>query len=138
MTYTGGPAIERDIANLKAAMEAEGVKEGFLPVVAPASCFPKLIDEHYGSPEAALMGVAEALREEYRAIVDAGLNVQIDDAFIPFMYDVLVPPGYDGRLPARGPSPDSTRSTTRSRAFRRTGCATTSAGAAGTGRTPTM
>ena len=93
MTYTGGPAIERDIANLKAAMEAEGVEEGFLPVVAPASCFPKLIDEHYGSPEAALMGVAEALREEYRAIVDAGLNVQIDDAFIPFMYDVLVPPG---------------------------------------------
>ena len=39
------------------------------------------------------MGVAEALREEYRAIVDAGLHVQVDDAFIPFMYDVLVPPG---------------------------------------------
>jgi 5-methyltetrahydropteroyltriglutamate--homocysteine methyltransferase len=39
------------------------------------------------------MGVAEALREEYRAIVDAGLQVQVDDAFIPFMYDVLVPPG---------------------------------------------
>jgi 5-methyltetrahydropteroyltriglutamate--homocysteine methyltransferase len=39
------------------------------------------------------MGVAEALREEYRAIVDAGLSVQVDDAFIPFMYDVLVPPG---------------------------------------------
>ena len=38
------------------------------------------------------MGVAEALREEYRAIVDAGLYVQIDDAFVPFMYDVMVPP----------------------------------------------
>ena len=49
--------------------------------------------EHYGSPEAALMGVAEALREEYKTIVDAGLSVQVDDAFIPFMYDVLVPPG---------------------------------------------
>ena len=93
ITYTGGDAIGRDIANLKAAMEAEGVDEGFLPVVAPASCFPSLIDEHYGSEEAALMGIAEALREEYRAIVDAGLNVQVDDAFIPFMYDVLVPPG---------------------------------------------
>ena len=66
--------------------------EGFLPVVAPASCFPNLIDEHYGSEEAALMGIAEALREEYRAIVDAGLVVQIDDAYMPFMYDVLVPP----------------------------------------------
>jgi 5-methyltetrahydropteroyltriglutamate--homocysteine methyltransferase len=93
VTYTGGPVIQRDIANLKAAMEAAGVEEGFLPVVAPASCFPTLIDEHYGSQEAALMGVAEALREEYEAIVEAGLYVQIDDAYIPFMYDVLVPPG---------------------------------------------
>jgi 5-methyltetrahydropteroyltriglutamate--homocysteine methyltransferase len=93
ITYKGHDEIGRDIANLKAAMEAEGVEEGFLPVVAPASCFPNLIDEHYGSQEAALMGVAEALREEYRAIVDAGLYVQVDDAFIPFMYDVMVPPG---------------------------------------------
>ena len=72
--YTGQEAIARDIANLRAAMDAEGVSEGFLPVVAPASCFPTLIDEHYGSEQAALMGVAEALREEYRAIVDAGLS----------------------------------------------------------------
>jgi 5-methyltetrahydropteroyltriglutamate--homocysteine methyltransferase len=93
VTYTGQEAIARDIANLKAAMEAAGVTEGFLPVVAPASCFPNLIDEHYGSQEAALMGIAEALREEYKAIVDAGLQVQIDDAYIPFMYDVIVPPG---------------------------------------------
>jgi 5-methyltetrahydropteroyltriglutamate--homocysteine methyltransferase len=93
VTYTGQAAIERDIANLKAAMEATGVEEGFLPVVAPASCFPSLIDEHYGSEEAALFGIAEALREEYKAIVDAGLYVQIDDAYIPFMYDVIVPPG---------------------------------------------
>ena len=92
VTYTGQAAIERDITNLKAAMEAAGVEEGFLPVVAPASCFPNLIDEHYGSEEAALIGIAEALREEYRAIVDAGLFVQIDDAYIPFMYDVMVPP----------------------------------------------
>jgi 5-methyltetrahydropteroyltriglutamate--homocysteine methyltransferase len=93
ITYTGQEAIARDIANLRDAMDAEGVTEGFLPVVAPASCFPTLIDEHYGSEQAALLGVAEALREEYRAIVDAGLSVQVDDAFIPFMYDVLVPPG---------------------------------------------
>jgi 5-methyltetrahydropteroyltriglutamate--homocysteine methyltransferase len=93
VTYTGQAAIGRDIANLKAAMETEGVEHGFLPVVAPASCFPTLVDEHYGSTEAALLGVAEALREEYRAIVDAGLQAQVDDAFIPFMYDVLVPPG---------------------------------------------
>ncbi len=93
VTYTGQAAIGRDITNLKAAMTATGVERGFLPVVAPASCFPNLIDEHYGSEQAALLGVAEALAEEYRAIVAAGLQVQVDDAFIPFMYDVLVPPG---------------------------------------------
>jgi 5-methyltetrahydropteroyltriglutamate--homocysteine methyltransferase len=93
ITYTGQEAIARDIANLKAAMEAEGVEEGFLPTVAPASCFPTLIDEHYGSSEAALQAVAKAMGEEYKAVVDAGLNVQVDDAFIPFMYDVMVPPG---------------------------------------------
>lgn len=93
VTYTGHAAIARDIANLRAAMDTEGVQHGFLPVVAPASCFPTLVDEHYGSEAAALMGIAEALHEEYRAIVDAGLQVQIDDAFVPFMYDVLVPPG---------------------------------------------
>jgi 5-methyltetrahydropteroyltriglutamate--homocysteine methyltransferase len=92
VTYQGQAAIQRDIVNLKAAMDAAGVEEGFLPVVAPASCFPSLIDEHYGSEEAALIGIAEALREEYKAIVDAGLYVQIDDAYIPFMYDVMVPP----------------------------------------------
>ena len=92
VTYKGQAVIERDIANLKAAMEAAGVEDGFLPVVAPASCFPTLIDEHYGSDEAALIGIAEALREEYKAIVDAGLYLQIDDAYIPFMYDVMVPP----------------------------------------------
>ena len=54
VTYTGGEAIQRDIANLKAAMEEAGVEEGFLPVVAPASSFPNLIDEHYGSEADAL------------------------------------------------------------------------------------
>jgi 5-methyltetrahydropteroyltriglutamate--homocysteine methyltransferase len=39
-----------------------------------------------------MFGLAEALREEYRAIVDAGLMVQIDDAFLPYMYERMVPP----------------------------------------------
>ena len=69
------------------------MEEGFLPTVAPASCFPTLIDEHYGSSEAALKAVAKAMGEEYKAVVDSGLNVQVDDAFIPFMYDIMVPPG---------------------------------------------
>ena len=100
ISYKGQAEIERDIANLKAAMEAEGVEEGFLPTVAPASCFPNLLDEHYGSPQLALTAVAKAMGEEYRAIVDAGLNVQVDDAFIPFMYDVDGAARDEGRLVA--------------------------------------
>lgn len=91
--YTGHALLQRDIANLKAAMAAAGADQGFLPVVAPASVAPERKDEHYGSDEAFMFAIAEALREEYRAIIEAGLYVQIDDAHLPFMFDRMVPPG---------------------------------------------
>ena len=89
--YTGQAAIQRDIANLRAAMQGQGVK-GFLPVVAPASVAPNRKDEFYKTPEDALFAIAEALNVEYRAVVDAGLYVQIDDAFLASSYDLMVPP----------------------------------------------
>jgi 5-methyltetrahydropteroyltriglutamate--homocysteine methyltransferase len=92
VTYTGQNAIGRDIANLKAAMAAADVKRGFLPVVAPASVVPARRDEHYRNEEEALFAIAAALRAEYKAIVDAGLTVQIDDAYLASYYDVMVPP----------------------------------------------
>jgi 5-methyltetrahydropteroyltriglutamate--homocysteine methyltransferase len=88
-TYTGQAALQRDIANLKAAMAAAGVTRGFLPVVAPASVVPWRRDEHYASEEEYLFAVADALHEEYRAIVDAGLQVQVDDAYLPMMFDYV-------------------------------------------------
>jgi methionine synthase II (cobalamin-independent) len=57
-------------------------------VVAPASAVPRHKNEYYKDDEEFLFKLAEALREEYKAIVDAGLMVQIDDAFLPYMYDV--------------------------------------------------
>jgi 5-methyltetrahydropteroyltriglutamate--homocysteine methyltransferase len=90
--YTGQAQIARDIANLKAATGKTRVAGAFLPVVAPASAFPEVENQHYADEEAFLFGLAEALGVEYRAIVDAGLTVQIDDAFLPFMYERLVPP----------------------------------------------
>jgi 5-methyltetrahydropteroyltriglutamate--homocysteine methyltransferase len=90
--YIGHQALQRDIANLKAAMKEAGTQHGFLPVVAPASVVPARKDEHYRSEEEALFAIAEALSEEYRAIVDAGLTVQVDDAFLASSYDVMVPP----------------------------------------------
>jgi 5-methyltetrahydropteroyltriglutamate--homocysteine methyltransferase len=92
VTYIGQRALQRDIANLKAAMTQAGVQQGFLPVVAPASVVPARKDEHYRNEEEALFAIAAALHEEYKAIVDAGLTVQVDDAFLASSYDVMVPP----------------------------------------------
>jgi 5-methyltetrahydropteroyltriglutamate--homocysteine methyltransferase len=88
-SYTGQAALQRDISNLKAAMAAAGVTRGFLPVVAPASVVPWRRDEHYASEEEYLFAVADALHEEYQAIVDAGLQLQVDDAYLPMMFDYV-------------------------------------------------
>jgi 5-methyltetrahydropteroyltriglutamate--homocysteine methyltransferase len=90
--YAGHEAVARDIADLRAAMDAAGVREGFLPVVAPSSAVPIRVDEHYDSEEDFIFALADAINEEYRAIADAGLQVQVDDAFLATMYDTMVPP----------------------------------------------
>ncbi len=90
--YTGYAALNADIARLKKAMSGTKAIEGFLPVVAPISASPYLVDRFYGDEEALLMALADALHDEYRAIVNAGLMVQIDDAFLASQYDVMVPP----------------------------------------------
>jgi 5-methyltetrahydropteroyltriglutamate--homocysteine methyltransferase len=92
IAYIGQRALQRDIDNLKAAMTQAGLQHGFLPVVAPASVVPARKDEHYRNEEEALFAIAAALHEEYKAIVDAGLTVQVDDAFLASSYDVMVPP----------------------------------------------
>jgi 5-methyltetrahydropteroyltriglutamate--homocysteine methyltransferase len=88
--------VTRDIANLKAGVAKVQGKHpalaGFLPVVAPASALPGAKIEHYKDEETYLMALADALHEEYKAIVDAGLQVQVDDAFLPYMYERMVPP----------------------------------------------
>ena len=73
-------------------MASAGVQDGFLPVVAPSSAVPIRIDEHYDTDEDFIFALADALNEEYRAVVDAGLYVQVDDAYMATMYDNMVPP----------------------------------------------
>jgi 5-methyltetrahydropteroyltriglutamate--homocysteine methyltransferase len=85
--YTGQAALRKDIEVFKKALKGVDV-EGFLPVVAPASAVPMFKNEFYKNEEEAIFAIAEALREEYNTNVDAGLYVQIDDAFLPYMYDV--------------------------------------------------
>ena len=88
ITYKGQTAVRKDIDVFKAALRGAAVADAFLPVVAPASAVPRHKNEYYKNDEEFLFKLAEALREEYKAIVDAGLMVQIDDAFLPYMYDV--------------------------------------------------
>ncbi|HEY1774822.1 MAG TPA: cobalamin-independent methionine synthase II family protein [Solirubrobacteraceae bacterium] len=92
IAYAGQEAIQRDIADVKAALAAAGLDErdGFLNAVGPASC-ARLPDEHYSSEEEVLHACAEAMREEYVAIVEAGLMLQIDDPVIADNWDQIVP-----------------------------------------------
>ncbi len=93
ITYTGMNELQRDIRNFKAALAKQGVKEGFLPVAAPSSVIPDRKNEYYSSDEKCLEAIADAMRVEYKAIVDAGLIVQLDDARAAVTYDRMVPPG---------------------------------------------
>ncbi len=90
--YTGLDELNRDIGNLKAAIEGLEVSEAFLPVAAPASAIPDRKNEYYRNEEECVVALAEALRTEYRAIVDAGFLLQVDDARAAVTYDRMVPP----------------------------------------------
>jgi len=94
--YTGEAEVQRDIANFKTALARAGVAEGFLPVAAPASVIPDRRNEYYASAEEMLEAIVDAMRVEYRAIVDAGLLLQLDDARAAVTYDRMVPPASFG------------------------------------------
>ena len=90
LTYTGQAAIAADIANFKAALAAAGVKEGFMTSIGPASC-ARIGNDHYKSDDEFVFACAEAMRAEYKAIVDAGLILQIDDPAIAENFDQINP-----------------------------------------------
>jgi 5-methyltetrahydropteroyltriglutamate--homocysteine methyltransferase len=92
ITYTGQAALQRDIDNFKAALAKSPAVEAFLPVAAPASVIPDRKNEYYASEDGCLQAIAEAMRSEYRMIVDAGFLVQLDDARTAVTYDRMVPP----------------------------------------------
>jgi 5-methyltetrahydropteroyltriglutamate--homocysteine methyltransferase len=86
--YKGHAAVREDIRRLQKGLKTTGIPTAFMPVVAPASALPFYEDEYYGSEERLMFAMADALHEEYREIIDAGLILQIDDAFIPYMWDI--------------------------------------------------
>ena len=90
--YNGLFELQRDIDNLKTATRAAGVEEAFLPVAAPSSAIPDRRNEYYKTDEELVVALAEALRTEYRSIIDAGFLLQVDDARAAVTYDRMVPP----------------------------------------------
>jgi 5-methyltetrahydropteroyltriglutamate--homocysteine methyltransferase len=88
--YTGQAAIANDIANFKAALGGNGVSEGFMTSIGPGSA-SRIGNEHYKSDEEFVFACAEAMREEYKAIIDAGLVLQIDDPAIAENFDQINP-----------------------------------------------
>jgi 5-methyltetrahydropteroyltriglutamate--homocysteine methyltransferase len=90
--YTGQAELQRDIDNFRAALKGLQVEEAFLPVAAPASVIPDRKNEYYKNDEDLQAAIAEAMRTEYKMIVDAGFLVQLDDARNAVTYDRMVPP----------------------------------------------
>jgi 5-methyltetrahydropteroyltriglutamate--homocysteine methyltransferase len=88
IVYKGQDAIKADIAHFKAALAAGGIEEGFMTSVGPGSA-ARLANSYYKSDEEFVF--ADAMREEYKAIVDAGLTLQIDDPSLAESWDVINP-----------------------------------------------
>ena len=91
ITYKGQDAVQRDIANFKAALREVDVEEAFMPVAAPCSIQATRPNNYYKTEEEYVFAIAEAMRQEYKAIVDAGFLLQVDDAFIPVQYARMIP-----------------------------------------------
>jgi len=89
--YRGEKHLQIDIDNVKAAAKAAGVPDHhvFLPATAPSGVG---INEYYKSEEDYFHALAAELNKEYKAIVAAGILVQVDDPFLP---DIFFEPGLD-------------------------------------------
>ncbi len=96
-TDEGRAAMARDVDNLKAAIDGVDAADAFLPVAAPCSIAVSYANEYYDSEEEFLFALADAQREEYRTITDAGFIVQIDDAILTNLHDAIVDSGRDYR-----------------------------------------
>lgn len=89
---TYDPALlQTDIANFKAALAGVDAQEACMPVAAPITVETDRPNEYYPTEEAYLYAIAEALKQEYKAIVDAGFLVQLDDPWITARWDQLLP-----------------------------------------------
>ena len=79
ITYKGHARVEEDVRTLKAALLDVNVTEAFLPSISPSNIADAHTNQYYKSDEEYLFAIAGAMREEYKAIIDAGFILQVDD-----------------------------------------------------------
>jgi 5-methyltetrahydropteroyltriglutamate--homocysteine methyltransferase len=92
ITYRGGAAVQTDIANFRAALQGQSFEEAFIPAIAPGTIELQRANHYYRTEEEYLGALADAMRTEYRAIVDAGFVLQIDDPRMVTEFDSMDPP----------------------------------------------
>jgi 5-methyltetrahydropteroyltriglutamate--homocysteine methyltransferase len=93
ITYIGQEEVKNDLETFRAALAESGAKveETFLCVLAPGWLEHFFFNEYYSSDDDYLFALANAVKHEYRAVVDAGFILQIDDPALPDTYDMIVP-----------------------------------------------
>ncbi|HEY1796458.1 MAG TPA: hypothetical protein VGG57_10100, partial [Stellaceae bacterium] len=84
--YKGHAALKKDIDTLKAALAGKPHVEAFMPAVSPSNLANWNRNEYYKTEEDYLVALAEALSEEYKAIIDSGLILQVDDPLLASYY----------------------------------------------------
>src|SRR3989475_5997015 len=90
ISYKGQALLQRELATFKAALQGVNVEEAFVPAIAPAMV-GRGQNQYYATEEAYVFAIAEALKTEYRAIVDAGFILQIDDPGLGETWDMIIP-----------------------------------------------
>lgn len=86
LSYVGHAILQADLNNLKAALIGKSFVDVFVPSASVGTVEGAMIDRHYNNEDALLEAIAEAMRTEYEAIVDAGFSVQIDDPRMAMTY----------------------------------------------------
>lgn len=90
ITYVGGEDVRTDVDLLKRAMDRAGATDAFVAAISPGSA-ARLKDEYYHDDQAVVDACAAAMHEEYRAITDAGLTVQLDAPDLAEAWDQINP-----------------------------------------------
>jgi 5-methyltetrahydropteroyltriglutamate--homocysteine methyltransferase len=86
IAYKGHDLLRSELEVLKSALKDIEAMEAFVPAIAPSNIETTTPNEYYPTPEAYVFAIADAMREEYKAIIDAGFLLQIDDPFLVTYY----------------------------------------------------